>query len=190
MSNYEPKILERTQFGNPILQVPARIVSLADIMSPAVQNLIADIAHTLSSRNYGVGLAAPQVGKSVAISVIDIQPNNKDRKPAKAFTQVIINPEVVEGIGEKAAMWEGCLSFGAKVSPVFAQTMRYKKIRVKFYDQNATLHEETLEGLPAHVFQHETDHLNGILFPQRVKDHSTWMNASEYRKMKKKLAAN
>ena len=189
MSDYKPNLLERTQFGNAILQVPAKRVEPADIKLPAIQNLIADIAHTLASKNYGVGLAAPQIGKSVAISVIDIQPNNKDRKPTKAFTQVIINPEVIEGIGEKLPMWEGCLSFGAKVSPVFAQTMRYKAIKVKFYDQNAELHEEVLEGLPAHVFQHETDHLNGILFPERVKDHSTWMNASEYRKMKKRLAA-
>ncbi len=177
-----PRILDRTQFGNPILNESAKRLSSKEIQSKQIQALISDIQYTLDSRSYGVGLAAPQVGVSVAISVIDIRPS-KTARSTEPYTQIIINPEVIEGEGKKVAMWEGCLSFGSKNSPVFAQAMRYQKIKVTYYDENAKRHTKILEGLPAHVFQHETDHLNGILFPQRVKDHTTWMNFIEYKNL-------
>lgn len=179
---YKPKLLTRTQFGNPILQQKARHLTVAEIKGEEIQHLIADMSYTLGTKKYGVGLAAPQVGIPVAASVIDIQPKDPNHPQSGTFKQVIINPEYT-GIGRKIDRWEGCLSFGSKNSPVFAQTKRYKKIRVTFYDQIGRKHQQQLEGLPAHVFQHETDHLNGILFPQRVVDHTTWMNHTEYRKM-------
>jgi peptide deformylase len=175
------RILARTQFGNPILQTPARRLTVKEIKSPEIQELIGNIRYTLKNKKLGVGLAAPQVGELVAISVIDFKPT-VSRPGVGTFSQVIINPEVVEGIGKKESMWEGCLSFGAANSPVFAKTMRYKKIQARFHDEQGVLHEEALSGFAAHVFQHEADHLSGILFPSRVEDHTTWMNASEYKK--------
>lgn len=175
------RILARTQFGNPILQTPTRRLTVQEIKSPKIQELIENIHHTLLNKKLGVGLAAPQVGESVALSVIDITPK-KHRPELETFSQVIINPEVVKGIGKKEAMWEGCLSFGAANSPVFAKAMRYKKIQARFHDEHGVLHDEELSGFAAHVFQHEVDHLNGILFPTRVEDHTTWMNANEYKK--------
>lgn len=176
---YQPKKLSRVQFGNPQLRQPAKLVPPEEITSSRIQQLIADIRYTMSIQKFGVGLAAPQVGVELALSVVLIRPT-----PARAdrshFESVIINPAYT-GIGKRTAMWEGCLSFGAKNSPVFAQAQRYKKIKAVFYDKAGVKQTKTLEGLPAHVFQHETDHLNGILFPERVTDHTSWMNASEYR---------
>lgn len=175
------RILPRTQFGDPILQTPARRLTVKEIKSPEIQELIQNIRHTLKTKKLGVGLAAPQIGESVAISIIDYEPK-KHRPELEAFSQIVINPEIIRGIGKKSGMWEGCLSFGAANSPVFAKAMRYKKIEVRFHDERGILHEKELSGFAAHVFQHETDHLNGVLFPTRVKDHTTWMNTSEYKK--------
>lgn len=175
---YQPKILERTQFGNPILMQVARKLTEKEITSRATKQLIADMKYTLLKKKYGVGLAAPQAGVSLAISVIHIK--ETPTREREDFEVVIINP-TFKGIGIKESMWEGCLSLGAKNSPIFAQTKRYKKIEATYYDELGIEHTGVLEGLPAHVFQHETDHLNGVLFPLRVEDHTTWMNASEYR---------
>ena len=177
---YQPKILERTQFGNPVLAKPATKLSKQQILSNQTQELIADIKFTLLSKKLGVGLAAPQVGVSVSLSVICIRKTSA-RKDRENFELIIINPDY-QGIGSKEPMWEGCLSLGTKNSPVFAQAMRYKKIKATYHDELGVKQTITLKGLPAHVFQHETDHLNGVLFPQRVEDHTTWMNASEYKK--------
>jgi peptide deformylase len=180
MSLREPKILKRTEFGNPILQTPAKKLTIDEIRTEKIQHLIADMRFTVSSKKYGVGIAAPQVGKSVSLSVISIK-KTPSRPNAKEFDSVIINPEF-EGLGKQEEMWEGCISFAAAQAPVFAKAMRYKRIKAKWIDEKGKEHQEELDGLIAHVFQHETDHLGGILFPQRVKDHTTWMNTSEYKK--------
>lgn len=175
-----PKILKRTQFGNPILRTPARQIAIDEVSSAKIQSLIQDMYHTLTTKKYGVGLAAPQVGVSLRLSVICIQPTSH-RPDVQEFQQVIINPSF-EPIGRREQMWEGCLSFAGAKDSVFAKAMRYKKVQAHWYDEKGVYHKEVLSGLPAHVFQHETDHLNGILFVDRVKDQTTWMNATEYRK--------
>jgi peptide deformylase len=177
----EPKILKRTEFGNPILQTPSKKLTKKEISSEEIHQLIADMRHTVSVKKYGVGIAAPQVGRPVALSVISIK-KTPARPEAHEFNEVIINPSF-EGLGKQEEMWEGCISFSAMQSPVFAKAVRYKRIRAKWIDEKGIYHEEDLDGLIAHVFQHETDHLNGILFPERVKDHRSWMNANEYKKM-------
>jgi peptide deformylase len=133
------------------------------------------------SGRYGVGLAAPQVGRSLALSVITIRPT-PSHPGRELFETAIINP-TYSGSGDLEPLWEGCLSFGSNQSPVFAQAMRYKTIQASWFDEDGKLHDETLHGFIAHVFQHETDHLNGILFVDRVKDPKTWMNESEYKKL-------
>lgn len=180
----EPKILQRTQFGNPILRTPAKKLTSDEVKSQHMRTLIANIKHTCENKRYGVGLAAVQVGEPYAISTIQIK-KTPSRPEVEPFERVIINPEVVEYIGEPTGMWEGCVSFSSVNSPVFAKATRYPKVKVRYMDEHGKTHEEELSGLPAHVFQHETDHCNGVLFVDKVKDPTTWMNASEYKKMRK-----
>jgi peptide deformylase len=174
------KILKLTRFGNPILRETARRLSPNEIKSDVIQQLITDIKFTNEQKQYGVGLAAPQVGEPVALSVIGIKPT-PTRPNLESFDQVIINPSY-EGIGHRSAKWEGCQSSGAGRDTLFGKALRYSKIRAKWYDENAEFHDQELSGIKAHVFQHETDHLNGILFVDRVRDTKTFMLADEYRK--------
>lgn len=175
-----PKLLKLTRFGNPVLRKTARRLSAAEIRSVEVQALIADIRYTNQKRECGVALAAPQVNKSVALSVIGIKPTI-NRPNLEPFESVIINSSY-KGVGKPIGMWEGCMSCGSGDDMVFAQTERYETIRATWHDEQGVRHEAELSGFVAHVFQHETDHLNGILFVDRVKDTTTYMMVDEYRK--------
>lgn len=178
------KVLRRTQFGNPILRRKARQLSDDEIMSEEIQELISDMRNTLRSKKYGVGIAAPQVGQSVALSVIEIQRTRlrPDLPKSDQVSLVIINPKIAETYGQKEPMWEGCLS----LSNVFAKAERYERIRVRYTDEHGKDHEQDFDGLLAHVVQHEIDHLNGILFVDRVKDPKTYTSESEYLKVRKR----
>lgn len=173
-------MLRLTRFGDPILRRIAHYLTIDDIQSEDIQELIANIRHTNKEKQYGVGLAAPQVGVSVALSVIGIKPT-PTRPDNVPFEAVIINPQYT-GIGRRTGMWEGCQSCGRGNETLYAKALRFRKIRAEWLDEQAHKHEEELEGFPAHVFQHETDHLNGILFVDRVRDTTTYMMADEFRK--------
>lgn len=170
-----------TEFGNPILRKVAKPLTSAQIKSKKIQSLISDMQELAKSGQYGVGLAAPQVGESLALSVITIRPT-PSHKGRKKLDRVIINPNYV-GIGIPEPHWEGCLSFGKDEATAFAQVPRFKKIKAEYIDEKGKEHNEELKGFEAHVFQHESDHLNGILFVDKVEDSTTWMTTSEYRKM-------
>lgn len=137
------------------------------------------MSHTLVSEKLGVGLAAPQVGKSLAIAVIRIRPL-PHRPKVKKLDLVLINPKVIEIAKTKKQMWEGCISAGLKSAGVFARVPRYQKVVVKYYDEIGRQHQRKLTGLPAQVVQHEIDHLDGTLFVDRVEDTKTYMTYSEY----------
>lgn len=175
------KALQTTQFGNPILRQKAKTVTHKEITSSHVKQLISEMRQTLKSRKLGVGLAAPQVGKNIALAVIRIRPTSF-RPKVNNFDQVLINPEIIQTIGRKSQLWEGCISSGVDKAGLFAKVPRYKSIKVKFYDETGHQQEETYEDLPAHVIQHEVDHLNGVLFVDHVKDTSTYMTFAEYKK--------
>lgn len=174
------KILKLTRFGNPILRTVAKQLSLSDIKSNHIQQLIADIRYTNEQKKYGVGLAAPQVGEDVAVSIIGIKPT-PNRPNVEAFDAVIINPSYV-GLGRRNSLWEGCQSSGTGINTLFAKALRYPKIKAQWIDEHGRRHHTELDGFIAHVFQHETDHLNGVLFVDNVRDTTTFMLADEYRK--------
>lgn len=176
-----PKVLKRTVFGNPILRKPARQLTKTEILSPEIQQLIADMKYTVDKKQYGVGLAAPQVGHDLAIARIAIKPT-PTRPTRQLFDRVVINPKIIGTNGRKKRMWEGCISFGTGANTPYAQTMRWPRITAQYNNENGDIITEELSGLAAHVYQHEMDHLNGILFVDRVKDNSTFMVASEFRK--------
>ena len=172
-------VLKLTRFGNPILRQVARELSVEEIKSSEMQQLIANIRHTNKVKQHGVGLAAPQVGVSVALSVIGIKPT-PNHPGRDYFDSVIINPSY-EGLDKQTGKWEGCQSGGTGDDIMFGKAMRYGKIRAKWYDEHGESHDEVITGFPAHVFQHETDHLYGILFVDKVRDTKTFMMADEYR---------
>lgn len=172
--------LDLIRFGNPLLRQLTQQLSVEEVKSRKTQDLIANIRYTNEQKKYGVGLAAPQVGESIALSVIGIKPT-PNRPDLEKFDQVIINPRY-QGIGRRTGMWEGCQSSGTGKNALFGKALRYRKIKASWHDETGVLHNEELQGFVAHVFQHETDHLNGILFVDRVRDTKTYMLASEYKK--------
>lgn len=173
------KTLQPTQFGDPILRQVARPLTRQEILSPKVQRLIKDMRGMLSTLKLGVGLAAPQVGKRVAVAVIVVQAT-KHRPKVEPFSLVLINPEITETFGRKKQMWEGCISTGPGKAGLFAKVPRHVKIKLKYMDEKGVQHHQIYKDLPAQVIQHEVDHLNGILFVDRVKDTKTYMTYQEY----------
>jgi peptide deformylase len=160
----------------------ARRLTPSEITSPEIQQLVADMFYTLETKKYGVGLAAPQVGQNVAISVINIQ-KMPWRPDVDEYTMVIINPEITATYGRRSGMWEGCISFcGDQKDFPYAKALRWRKVRVKYLDLQGKQHEQDFEGLLSHIMQHETDHLNGVLFVDRVRDPKTYIAVSEYNK--------
>jgi peptide deformylase len=176
-----PRILKITRLGNPVLRSVAKQLTAAEIKSPIIQTLIANMRYTLVKKEYGVGLAAPQVGKSVALSVIGIKPT-PSRPELQPFDAVIINPKIVQTFGRPEPKWEGCISCGTGTDILFAKVPRYKKIELRWLDETGQQRQEVLNGFVANVAQHELDHLNGVMFLDKVKDPLSYMMADEYRK--------
>ncbi len=180
------EILTRAQFGNPILRKTAITLSVEDIKSSKIQDIIKNMQHTLVEKKLGIGLAAPQVGQDVSLAVIEIK-TTKARPEVEEFRLVIINPEIIETFGKKVEQWEGCISAGSNgKADLFAKVPRYKKIKLSYFDQKGIKKEQILDGLKAHVVQHEVDHLNGILFVDKVKNPKTFMTYKEYKKAKRR----
>ena len=169
---------------DPILREKCRTLSKKEVLSLEIQELIDDMGHTASERNTGVGISANQVGESVAITVIAIKPTPA-RPNLKKFDKVYINTKIVETFGEKELMWEGCLSTARDEygEPAMGQVPRFGKVRIKYFDREAGEHEEVVEGFVAQVVQHETDHLNGVLFTDLI-DMETLVPYREYCKMR------
>src|SRR6266496_2858607 len=154
-----PNILKIARFGNPILRQTTESLTVKEVQSSKIQMLIKNIRYTLVAKEYGVGLAAPQVGEGIALSVIGIKPT-PNRPNLEPFETVLINPEIVEVFGHRTSMWEGCVSCGTGNNTIFAKVPRYKKIRLRWLDEHGKQHTEIIEGFVAHVAQHEVDHLN------------------------------
>lgn len=171
--------LKIVEFGNLILRKTAKKLSFDEIQSTEMQQLIKDMHKTLVEHRQGVALAAPQVGKSIALIVIAVRPT-KHRPKVSDFDLVLINPVIVSTDEDKSQMWEGCLSGGS--SGLFAKTPRHKKISVEFTDEIGQRQKREFGGLHAQIIQHEVDHLNGILFVDRVTDTKTYMTLKEYRR--------
>lgn len=174
------KTLQKTEFGNPVLRKVAKQLKPEEIKSGKVQALIKNMHYTLTHKKFGVGLAAPQVGESIALVVIEVQPTEY-RPNLENFSATFINPKLTKTFGKKIPMYEGCLSSG--VEPMMAKVPRYKKVEVQYLDENAEQQTKVFEGMAAHVAQHEIDHLNGILFVDKVEDAKTYMSFKEYKKL-------
>jgi peptide deformylase len=161
--------------GDPVLRERAREVSSEQL--PALQGLIDDMIATMRAAG-GAGLAANQVGELVRIAVAEVPQGGNPRYPYKPPIPltVMVNP-VIEPIGdEKLAIIEGCLS----VPAIRGELERSAAVRVRYLDRDGIAHEDTFEGLSAGTFQHEVDHLDGVLFLDRVTDPRTFMTWDEF----------
>ncbi len=112
----------------------------------------------------GVGLAAPQIGQSLRMFVVDVTPFAPQDPMAVGFKRVFINPEIVEESDMEVLMNEGCLSLPGLHEDVY----RPEKITIRYFDEDFVEHEETLEGWPARAVQHEYDHIEGMVFTDRL----------------------
>ena len=177
--------LKITEFGNPILRKKAKPLSQKEIKSAKLAKLIADMEKILFDKKHGIGLAAPQIGIGRSLAIIRIRPK-KYRKNVKNMDLDIINPRVIETYGRKKQMWEGCISGGSTRSGLFAKVPRYNKIKLEYRDKAGVKKEEIFEGLPAQVIQHEFDHLQGVLFVDKVKDTKSYISYREYIKLTRK----
>ena len=173
------KLLSKIEFGNHILRSVSAVLSNDQILNDQTQQLINDMHYTLEQKKYGVGLAAPQIGKSLAIAIIDTKPT-PTRPNIKRQKLTIINPKIVKTYGALQPEWEGCISG----TELYALVPRYEKIRLVWQDEEAAKHEQDFDGFIAHVIQHEVDHLNGIIFLDKVTDTKSFMTFKEYKKMK------
>ncbi|MFA6924598.1 MAG: peptide deformylase [Bacteroidales bacterium] len=143
-------------FGNNILRAEAKSIE-KDYKD--LQKLIEDLFETMYAGN-GVGLAAPQIGFSLRLFVIDGNPYSKDEPKLKDFKKVFINAKIVEEKGTKWLFNEGCLSFPKLREDV----SRLPEIKINYYDENFNFHEEYYDGITARIIQHEYDHIIGKLF--------------------------
>ena len=130
---------------------------------PDLDDLMANMWETLA-HSEGVGLAAPQVNKSIRLFIVDGNPFYPDYPDAKDFKQAFINPELVETFGEMVPFKEGCLS----LPNIYEEVMRPDKIRIKYLDEQFHEHEEVFEGIRARIIQHEYDHLQGHVHVDRI----------------------
>jgi peptide deformylase len=165
------------EFGDPVLRDIAKPLSAIDITKASTRRLIGAMQKQLLSMHAGVALAAPQVGQSLQIVVVAVRPT-EHRPDVEEIDLVMINPNIAAVYGRKQQMWEGCLSAGK--SGLFAKTPRYHKVQVSYMDEHGAHHQKTFEGLLAQIAQHEIDHLNGVLFVDRVKDTTTYMTKRQY----------
>ena len=147
-------------YGSPLLRKLSREI---DKDHPGLRQLIADMFETMQASD-GVGLAAPQIGKSIRLFVIDATPMAEDDPSLEGFQKAFINPKIVEQTGDVWTYAEGCLSLPNLREDVDRPT----KLRIQYYNENFEFHDETYEGVKARIMQHEYDHLEGILFIDKI----------------------
>ncbi len=153
-------ILPVVAFGHPILKKVATPIT-PDF--PSLQDFIRDMWDTMYVSD-GVGLAAPQVGKSIRLFVIDASPFSEKYPEAENFKQVFINAEIYREEGDDFSFNEGCLSFPGLREDIVRKPVIY----IRYQDENFVQHDKKFEGVVARVIQHEYDHIEGIVFVDRL----------------------
>lgn len=145
-----------TVYGDPVLR---KVTTGIEKNYEGLQKLADDMFETMHNAE-GVGLAAPQIGLTFRIFVVDLSPLGDDEPLLRDFRKAFVNPQIVERSGEKVLMDEGCLS----IPGLREDVLRFDTIRMKFFDTNWQEYDEVYTGFTARVLQHEYDHLDGIMF--------------------------
>ncbi len=164
------------QLGNPLLRETAAPVT--EFGTPTLQRLVGDMLATLDASN-GVGIAAPQIGEAVRIVIVASRPNARYPKAPRMEPVVMVNP-VYDVVDHRMAKdFEGCLS----IPGIRALVPRYRSLRVAYRDTSGLENELVLEDFVARVFQHEYDHLQGMVYLDRVENNRDIIAESEYLKL-------
>ena len=163
------------QLGHPVLRTPADPVNLP--ASDAIRTLIADMQATLEDAN-GVGIAAPQIYEPSAIFIVASRPNPRYPMAPLMEPEVVINPEMLERSDDLVKDWEGCLS----IPGIRGRVLRHRRIRVRYQTALGQVVEREFADFVARIFQHEDDHLRGIVFLDRLESTRDVVTEKEYQK--------
>jgi peptide deformylase len=166
-------ILKVAVLGNPILRIPAEPVK--SVQAPEIQRLIDDMLETMQEYR-GVGLAAPQVHRSLLIAVIAAEADDHGAADRSASPLVLINPRITPSTDQMEEGWEGCLS----LPNLRGRVPRYTEIVVEAVDRRGRQIRRKAADFFARVIQHECDHLTATLFIDRMKDFQTLTFLDEY----------
>jgi peptide deformylase len=159
------KLLKIAKLGNPVLRIPAKEIAVNKIDSQKIQELIDGMVATLREDD-GVGLAGPQVHQPLRIFIAEVAKNPRYPEAGEVPLTVFINPKILATSKKKVVDWEGCLS----IPDVRGMVPRHEKVTVQAYDREGKKFSQEAEGFLARIIQHENDHLDGVLFLDRMTD--------------------
>jgi peptide deformylase len=162
-------MVEIIQKENKILRMISKNVELSEISKPKIQKIIADMSEALDSQEDGVAIAAPQIGISLRIFILSkkIFKYTNDYDKNKIYSNLVfINPKIIAISKDKKVMEEGCLS----VRPIYGKVRRATRATIEAYNEKGEKFTMQGSGILAQAFQHETDHLEGILFIDKATD--------------------
>jgi len=170
-------ILKVARMGHPVLRRRAREVEKAELSQPSIQKFIDDMIDTMHEY-HGVGLAAPQVHEALRIFVAAINPADEEPLPPDTDPLVFVNPVITPTGTDMFEDWEGCLS----IPDLRGRVPRARAITVTALDRTGKRIEFPAVDFPARVIQHETDHLDGVLFLDRMRNFGTLSFLDEYQR--------
>lgn len=167
------EVLEISQLGNPILRETAQ--PIYNVQEAWVQRLVDDLMATLVKSN-GVGIAAPQVAQPYRLLIVASRPNPRYPHAPEMEPTAMINPHIVSHSEEMVKDWEGCLS----VPGIRGLVPRYKAIEIEYTTRDGKLQRQELSDFVARIFQHEFDHLSGLVFLDRIESVQDLITDQEY----------
>ena len=163
------------QLGHPVLRAP--VAPAIFPASDSMRSLVADMLETMRDAN-GVGIAAPQVFESVAIFIVASRPNPRYPNAPVMEPEVVINPEIIERSPEIVKDWEGCLS----IPGLRGEVPRHRHIKARYQTIDGSDVERQFSDFVARIFQHEDDHLRGIVFLDRLESTRDVITEKEFQK--------
>lgn len=174
------------QVGDPIIRQILRKVSLSELTSKKFLDCVMRMREVNDEMN-GVGISANQVGYDMRVSLMHLKATKFRPEQIDAGEKIMINPVIVKSSEATEYMWEGCLSVAE--AGIFCKVKRSKRVTVEYMNLNGEKIVEKLDGMYAHIAQHEISHLDGGIFLDLEIDNKTFMSASEYIKMRKKAVS-
>lgn len=167
------KEIKIAKLGEEVLRKKAK--KIKDINSSETKKIISDMKTCVKKSN-GVGLAAPQIFISKQIMIISSQPNKRYPNAPLMKNEILINPKIIKKSKKMTKDWEGCLS----IPGIRAKVPRHNKIKIKYLDENGNKKTQKFEGFIARIFQHEYDHLIGLVFIDRVETNKDIISEEMY----------